>query len=381
MAMKKDPSIDLVPVPSSDVELTRSKEVIESYIFSTSRRNLSIYSERLLMRVVEIAQRQVAGVNFRDGVDIGQVSIGPLGEARLEIPIKGLLGPGNTNYSQAKAAIVELMHSPYFVERPKMRGGKPVLGADGLPEFEFIGHQILNDCEVNLKPGVAVVNVNETTWKAVLDFSKGFRKFDLNAAMTLSKSCSSRMFRLISNQSGPITYSIDALRKMWGMENLYPDTSDFIRRTIEPAKQELDRKAPWSFTYVKNHSLTAEENVGRRGKKSITSVTFFPVRKAGRASTSSLLSMAGSPLGVLGRDVYNLLLTKFDFTSQGIKNNLLLFSAAKKVGFPLEDFLYEIAPNAVRAVNPPGYVVNSIERSLKEKYGVEKGPDGGYLIP
>ena len=362
-----------------DVELTKSKEVIESYIFSTSRRNLSIYSERLLMRIVEIAQRQVAGVNFRDGVDIGQVAIGPLGEARLEIPIKSLLGPGNTNYTQAKTAIVELMRSPYFVERPKMKGGEPVLGKDGLPEFEFIGHQILNDCEVNLKPGVAIVNVNENTWKAVLDFSKGFRKFDLNAAMGLSKSCSSRMFRLISNQNGPITYSIDMLRKMWGMEEMYPDTSDFIRRTIEPARQELDEKAPWSFTYVKNYSLTAAENVGRRGKKSITSVTFFPVRKTVNSSTSSVLAMIGSPVSVLGREVYNLLLTKFDFTPQGIKNNLVLFATALKAGMNLEDFLYEVAPNAIRAVNPPGYVVNSIERRLKERYGVEKTA-GGYLI-
>ena len=364
---------------NEDLELTKSKEVIESYIFSTSRRNLSIYSERLLMRIIEIAQRQVAGVNFRDGVDIGQVDIGPLGDARLEIPIKSLLGPGNTNYTQAKNAIMELMQSPYFVERPKLKGGVPVVGEDGVPEFEFIGHQILNDCAVNLKPGVAIVNVNENTWRAVLDFSKGFRKFDLNAALDLSKSCSSRMFRLVSNQSGPITYTIDSLRKMWGMEDMYPDTSDFIRRTIEPARRELDEKAPWSFTYVKNHSASAEVNIGRRGKKSITSITFYPVKKIANTSTSSVLAMMGSPVSVLGREVYNLLLTKFDFTVQGIKNNLVLFATAEKVGMPLEKFLYEIAPNALRAVNPPGYVVNSIERKLKEKYGVEK-TDSGYFI-
>ena len=123
----------------SDIELTKSKEVIESYIFSTSRRNLSIYSERLLMRIVEIAQRQVAGINFRDGVDIGQVSIGPLGEANLEIPIRSLLGPGNTNYAQAKEAIMELMRSPYFVERPKMRAGEPVFGDVG---FYGNGHSL-----------------------------------------------------------------------------------------------------------------------------------------------------------------------------------------------------------------------------------------------
>lgn len=362
-----------------DLELTKSKEVIESYIFSTSRRNLSIYSERLLMRIVEIAQRQIAGVNFRDGVDIGQVSIGPLGEARLEIPIKSLLGPGNTNYTQAKNAIMELMRSPYFVELPKMRAGEQVVGEDGLPEFELIGHQILNDCAVNVKPGVAVVSVNENTWKAVLNFTKGFRKFELNTALSLSKSCSSRLFRLLSNQTSPITYTIESLRRMWGMEDIYPDTSDFIRRTIEPARKELDEKSPWSFTYVKNHSLSAEGNSGRRGKKAITSITFFPVKRLSKASTSTVLGMMGSPVSVLGKEVYNLLLTKFDFTVQGIKNNLVLFATAAKAGLDLEGFLYEIAPSAVRAVNPPGYVVSSIERRLKERYGVEK-TSRGFLV-
>lgn len=365
---------------TQDVVLTRSKEVIESYIFSTSRRNLSIYSERLLMRIVEIAQRQVSGVNFRDGVDIGQVSIGPLGDARLEIPIKSLLGEGNTNYTQAKNAILELMRSPYYVERPKLKGGQPVLDENGVPQFEFIGHQILNDCEVNVKPGVAVVNVNENTWKAVLDFSKGFRRFDLNAAMLLSKSCSTRMLRLISNQKNPITYTIETLRKMWGMESIYPDTSDFIRRTIEPAKKELDEKAPWSFTYVRNYSESAEVNRGRRGKKAITSITFYPVKKVTNMSTSALLGKVSSPVSVLGQEVYNLLLYKFEFTAQGIKNNLLLFETARKVGLELETFLREIAPKAVRATNIPGYTIAAIEQALKERYGVSKTSEG-YVLP
>lgn len=363
-----------------DVTLTKSREVIESYIFATSERNFSIYSERLLMRIVEIAQRQIAGLNFRDGTDIGQVSIGPLGDARLEIPISSLLGKGNTNYAQAKKAILELMQSPYYVERPKLSGGKPVVDSNGLQEFELIGHQILNDCEVNVKPGMAVVNVNENTWKAILDFSKGFRKFDLNAALSLSKSCSSRMFRLISNQSKPITYSLDSLRKMWGMEDMYPNSADFIRRTIEPAKKELDEKAPWSFTYVRNYAEGAACNQGRRGRKSITSLTFFPVRKVTNMSTSKLLGMTSSPVSVLGREVYDLLLTKFEFTAQGIKNNLLLFETAQKVGLDLRTFLDGLAPSAIRAVNCPGYVIKSIETCLKERYGVVKTTEG-YVVP
>ena len=71
-----------------DIVLSKSRDVLESYIFSTSNRDFSIYSERLLMEIVAVAQQQLAGANFRDGTDIGQVSIGPLGHAVVEIPLR-----------------------------------------------------------------------------------------------------------------------------------------------------------------------------------------------------------------------------------------------------------------------------------------------------
>lgn len=365
---------------AANTELVKTREVIESYIFSTSRRNLSIYSERLLMRIVEVAQRQVAGLDFREGNDIGQVSIGPLGEASLDIPIRGLLGPGNTNYKQAKEAIMELMQSPYMVERPKVnKDGGLVYDEKGVQQFEFIAHQLLNDCEVNVKPGIAHIIVNGKTWNAVLDFSKGFRKFDLNAALMLSKSCSARMFRLVSNQKNPLTFSIDTLKKMWGLEDKYPKTSDFIKRTIVEAKAELDTKAPWTFEYVLNYNAEDEANKGRRGKKAITSVTFFPVRRIANMSLGGTLNVLNSPRTALGDELYNLLLSRFGFEASGIRNNQVLFVTAKDAGMDVLSFLDDLSERAANATNPAGYVIRALERCLSEKYGVRK-TSTGYVI-
>lgn len=356
---------------SKELTLTKSRDIIESYIFSTSKRSFTMYSERLLLRIVEAAQHQVAGASFKDGTSIGQVSIGPLGEAEIEIPIKDLLGTGtSTNYTQAKNAIMELMHSPYFVERPKMKNGQPVFNAEGEQEFELLGRQILNSCEVNVKPGIAVVTVNKDTWAAVLDFSKGFRKYDLEVAQSLSKATSLRLFKLLSNQKYPITYSIAQLRKMWEMEDKYPDTYDFIKRTIEPAKKELDEKAPWSFDYVKNTAVSSSKNKGRAGKKSVTSITFHPKRKYTALSTSGLIKQI-HPSSLLGKDVYDVLLNKFGFTYQGIVNNMLVFETAKQSGIELYGFLSKIAPKALRAKNCPAYIINSLKIALKEKYGID----------
>ena len=44
-----------------------SKEVVESYIFSTVRHDFGIYSERLLLRLVELAQCEINGLDFKGG--------------------------------------------------------------------------------------------------------------------------------------------------------------------------------------------------------------------------------------------------------------------------------------------------------------------------
>lgn len=378
-------SSDSLPVERVTSMSASGVDLVESWIFATSSRDFSIYSERLLLRMVQLAQAQLLGASFRDGTSVGQVEIGPLGEARLEVPIRSLLSPGSTNYSQAKAAIMELMRSPYFVERPKVRGGKPVVGPDGKPEYEFVGHQILNDCSVNVKPGAAVIEVNRETWLRILDFSKGFRKYSLETALKLKLTPSLRLFQLLSNQKEPITFTLEQLRTMWKMEErdpetgeyrVYPDTYNFIKRTIEPAKKELDEKAPWSFTYEKNYSASDPVNIGRKGKKAVTSITFFPVHRYTGEPQSSLVRMTSTALKELGKETYDLLVLKIGFTQKGLNNNVPLFHLANSLGMDLNGFVRLVTVGALRSENPPAYVIKAIKTHLQEVHGVVFGPDG-----
>lgn len=357
--------------------LGSSKDVIESYIFATSGRNFSIYGERLLLRLVEIAQQQLNGVCFRDGTAIGQVSYGPLGDALLEVPISSLLsGDGDTNYSKAKVAVQELMKISIESERVKEQRGRVVVDANGRPEYEFKAYHILDNVELNVKPGYAVLKVDENTWRAILDFSKGFRKYDLIAALKLKRISSIRLFKLVSNQKNPMTYTIDQLREMWDMKDKYKDNSDFIRGVIKPAKEELDEKGSWSFDYVVNSALTAPVNKGKSGKKFITSVTFFPHSKIRNMSTGALITLTGKQLDMIDRMSYNMLTRELGFTNSGLKNNILLFEVVKKVGMDLFDFLERIKPGALRANSPQGYVIRALKRHLKEYYAVDETSEG-----
>lgn len=362
MAKKEEPK-ELVPVA------TTTRNVVESYIFATGHQDLSIYSERLLMQLVKAAQCQVNGLNFRDGSAISQVSIGPLGDAVVEIEAKELLsGDKNTNYSHAKKAVLELMSKPIAHERPAFKNGKAILDEDGDQVYQFEAHNLVNDVYINQKPGIIIVNVNKTTWEAILDFSKGFRRYDLQVAMKFSRTCSLRMFKLISNQQCPLSFTIDELREQWGLKDKYKTTKDFIKNTIESAKEELDRVSPWTFDYTPGFANTAEQNKGRKGRKSITSITFFPKHQLKFESTSSVSTMV-SPSMMLGKPIIDRLVKNLGFSMAEIKANMVLFTTARKY-FELEDFLISITPLAGRAQNTQGYVINALKTHLKEKHNV-----------
>lgn len=330
-----------------------SKEVVESYIFSTVRHDFGIYSERLLLRLVELAQREINGLDFKGGTDLGKVSVGKWGYAEIVIPVKDILsGDEDTNYSKAKASVKGLM-------------GKFLEYED---DSTYKATHILNDVDVDKIAGKMIINVNKNVWSAMLDFSKGFRKYELETATKLRGKYSLRIYKLVSKQTQPITYLIEDLRKMWGLTDKYKKVDDFVKNTIVAAKYELDRISPYSFDYVLNAAKSAEVNKGRKGRPAITSVTFFPIHRLNNESTDAVRKSV-DPSMMLDREVSDLLRNKLGFDWQGIKANISLFDIASKE-FDLFQFLQQIAPKALRAVNPQGYVINALKKHLNERHGI-----------
>lgn len=340
-----------LPVPVENEE--KAKEVVESYVFSTARRDVGIHGERLLLRLVEIAQREIHGLDFKTGRDIGKVKVSDWGDAEVTIPVKDILsGEADKNYERAKQAVLDLMTKVLQYEDDNV----------------WKAAHILNNVDLNKVSGSMVITVNRAMWSAMLDFSKGFRKYDLYLAMKLKSRYSLKMYKLISKQTEPITYTIDFLRKEWNLEDKYKKVDDFINSTLGKAKEELDRVSPYSFEYQLNASKSADENKKRKGRPAITSVTIFPVHILVN-ETSDMLRNRVSPSMVLTPEAYNLLKNKFNFDFAGIKANMLLFETAEKFT-DLTQFLYSIAPTALRAQNVQGYIVNALKKHLKEDFGI-----------
>lgn len=340
----------------AEVEQTKeviSKEVVESYIFSTVRHDFGIYSERLLLRLVELAQREIRGLDFKGGTSIGKVEIGEWGDAEVVIPVKDILsGDDDKNYSKAKAAVRNLMGR--FLEYED--------------DQKYRATQILNEVDVDKVAGKMIVRVNRNVWRAMLDFSKGFRKYELETAVKLRGKYSLRIYKLVSKQRDPITYSINDLRMMWGLTEKYKKVDDFIKNTVVAAKEELDRVSPYSFDYILNSAKSADVNKGRKGRPSITSVTFYPIHRLANESTDAVRKQV-DPSMMLDYELYQMLKNKFDFDAQGIRANITLFDTAQRE-CEILDFLESIAPAALRAANIQGYVIAAVRKHLKEKFGI-----------
>lgn len=330
-----------------------SKEIVESYIFSTVRHDFGIYSERLLLRLVELAQREIKGLDFKGGSSLGKVKVGEWGDAEITIPVRDILsGEDDKNYSKAKTAVRNLM-------------GKFLEYED---DQKYRATHILNDVDVDKISGKMIIQVNRNIWSAMLDFSKGFRKYELETAVKLRGKYSLRIYKLVSKQSTPISYSIAELRKMWGLTDKYKKVDDFVKNTIVSAKNELDKVSPYSFDYVLTSAKSADVNKSRKGRPAITSVTFFPKHNMQNESTDAVRKMV-DPSMMLDREAYDMLLHKFGFDWTGLKSNITLFDTAQKE-FDLLMFLDKIAPSALRADNPQGYVINALKKHLKDECGV-----------
>jgi len=341
---------EISPVPQIEEKI--SKEVVESYIFSTVRHDFGIYSERLLLRLVELAQREIKGLDFKGGTSLGKVKVGEWGDAEITIPVKDVLsGEDDKNYAKAKEAVRNLMGKFLEYEDDK----------------KYRATHILNDVDVDKVSGKMIIQVNRNIWNAMLDFSKGFRKYELETAVKLHGKYSLRIYKLVSKQTEPISYTIADLRQMWGLVDKYKKVDDFIKNTIAVAKKELDAVSPYSFEYALTAAKSADANKGRKGRPAITSVTFFPKRLTRNDSSDAVRRMV-DPSMMLDRELTQMLKNKFGFDWAGIKANITLFDYAQKE-FDLLLFLDRIAPKALRAENPQGYIINAIKKHMKEECG------------
>jgi len=320
------------------MEKISNKDILQSYILTTAKYNYSVYEKRILYRLVEIAQSEIEGLKFRD--DCRKVEHDLFGLVSVTLPISSILANDNDkNYNKAKEALISLSQKYIIYEDSEI--------------WEKINIVVLP--KIEKRKSTFTFTIAPRIWDCILNFSKGYRKFELKTAMQFESVYAMRFYELVSGQNTPITYNIDSLKDIFQIRDKYKKINDFIKRVIEPAKTELDKCSPYTFDYKMN-----------KNGRAFTSVTLYPKyqpKYRDEDLESHNLQKQVSISWDLPKNVVDYLKHNFEFTTDGIKNNIDLLKTAHKE-IDLIQFLASLKGKVRDSKNPQGYVIGAIRKQL-----------------
>jgi plasmid replication initiation protein len=316
-----------------------NKDVIQSYLITSAKYSFTATEKRILYRVVEIAQKDIAGKKLDANYEISTTLFD---DKLIKIPVKDLLlNKKGNNHSEVKKALTSLRNKTIEYETDAF--------------WKLIG--IIEKPKYEKYEMTATFEIQPEIWQAILNFTKGFSKYELEVAMSFQSVYAMRFFELFSNNKKPQTLRIDTLKERFGITDKYKNRpADFIKNVIDIAKKELDEKSAYSFNYT----------AIKEGRK-IALITFVPTyikENVNDEKTKNDLQKQASLRFQFSKDFIKYL-NDLGFTNQGVKNNLALFKTFNKKA-DLYGFLTTIRRNSQEAKNPQGYIIAAMKTYLNK---------------
>ena len=338
--------------------IEENKNVIQSYMLTAARYDFSVYEKRILYRLVELAQAELQGKDFVEWIGM-KVETNLFGDKDITMPVRCILAnEEDNNYAKAKKAFKAM--SSRTVEQTK-------------GNVWYLDH-MLERVRVNLGTGVAKFRVSPNVWNIVLDFTKGYRKYELKTTMQFKSVYSMRFYELLSGQTEPLNYSIEEIRKMFSIEKKFKAVADLERYVLEVAQKELDESSPYSFTWERQEVASR----GRNGKK-VVGYTFYPkyIQKnrdpelEKKELQGKVGNIAGT-YGMLDKTISNYLKFNLNMTKEEINANKELFITAQDVLPNLINHLADLKERATRKGKRIGWIINGLKGKIKEKRNYSK---------
>lgn len=317
---------------------TTNKDIIQSYILTTAKYNFSIYEKRILYRIVELNQYIIEGKKLNEKYNV-ETSL--FGDKIYTMPLSLFLKENdNSNYKEIKKAFLSLRNK--------------IIEYETKDEWRPIG--IIEKPKIAKYSSTVSFELDKLIYDVLLDFSKGFRKFELRTALEFESIYAMRFYELMSGQKTPIEYGIETLKEMFEIHNKYKLNADFFRYVIDIAQKELNEKSPYSFEYI-------PQKTGRK----ITSILFIP--KYNPKNRDSLLERKDLQKQIslswdLPKEVTDYLKHNFEFTTEGIKNNIDLFKLAHEQ-LDIVGFLASLKGKIRQSTNPQGYIIGALKKQLQ----------------
>lgn len=313
-------------------------EIVQSFIYSFARVKLSLYEQRVMLKIVEQAQVYIKGLWLKENLR----KIPHAGSnVEVSIVIKEILSEGSKHYEDVKEAVrcLERRQFEFFDSSTNTWHCTPII------------------YNARMKNGSGSIQffVSDIIYDVILDFSRGFSKYNLEKALQLDSPYAVRLYAMLCSQSHPVTFRLEELKKMFGVEDKYSQTADFIKKIIVPSKSKLDDLKMNSFTFSK---LTT----GR----TITALTFTPIK---REDTASAELLAKLPLSaVVLKELKIALMQKFEFSSRELSAHKETLDKFGRIPNWF-DKLMSIEHRQKKNDYKKGWVINALRGEVKDFFG------------
>lgn len=315
-------------------------ELVQSFIFSVARAEVTSVEQRVIVQIVKFAQIIVNGKLIKN-------HLGPLeipDNVKVTLNLSECLPPGSHHQDEVLKALEAL-------SRKQMKCW------DSRREMWFCSPLIYN-IVYRAGSGVATIYVSKTVFSTIVDFTKGFSRYNLEKCLSLRSPYSMRLYALLGSQRKPLVFAIRTLYEIFECGDKYRQTADFIKRVIMPAQNELSENSANGFTF---------EPVFQ-GRK-IVSLRFFPVRREPLQESQTLAMLPEDAL--LINEIKVVLMQEFGFSSRELSAHKVLLNRFSRLPFYAEKLL-EILHRYRKNGYKKGYVINAIKGEVTAFFGPVK---------
>lgn len=343
-------------------------EILQSYrltysAINTATEEAGVFAQRFIVRLAEMVNDTgiFKGMKFRpsqmwDGKTPLDVTDPNSWVVRtIKMPIQAVMLPGVDGETHAKKAIKAMQqaiidYTDYDADGKKF-----------WTSFAFIGR-------VTIKDGIINADVEPEVWRLMLDFSQGFRAYELDVITRMKSKFAMKLYPYVCRQKDPtaLTMTIEDCKHFLGVHGKYKKTSDFIEKCIDSAKKELDEMSPWTFDY----ELLKKKG---KGRPSINAIRFIPRHQLKYESEQKTASEITAPVhfGTYTKATMDIMINKFGIAKEMLIAYGNLFQKASKV-LDLNVFAVDMSleldkrRGTEREVgNPAGWFISTLTHRIK----------------
>lgn len=308
-------------------------ELTQSFLLSVTRVRLSLYEQRILTKIVEHGQSVLKGLSTLQYKFVTN----PFDNETIEVPIRYILTDGSKDYKKVIDACKALMSRKFEFYDPNIK--------------TYYADTCIHNVKHVTGSGKVSFMVSRVLFDVMFDFALGYKKYDLEKALSLPTPYAVRMYVLLNGQTTPLTWEIAKLKEMFGVADKYKQTRDFIKKVIEPARVALVNNSCNGFTY----SRVIE------GRK-VTHLRLFPVKiKEAEQVTYSDLSKEGL---VNYKAVQMILRDECGFTFKEMNANRVTLMQFSQLVNAI-DVLDAIKERARRKRMDKGYIINAMKAEIR----------------